>query len=79
MRVKSAKVYRLSSKSQITLPKHVRQTLDVGPGDFITYEIDEGRVSLRRVHPFDAEFHAALSDTLEEWASPEDDEAFRDL
>ena len=76
---RSAKVYTLSSKSQITLPKHVRETLDVGPGDFIRYEIDEGRVTLRRVHPFDTEFHAALSDTLEEWASPEDDEAFRDL
>jgi hypothetical protein len=31
------------------------------------------------VEPFDAEFHAALSVTLDEWNSPEDDEAFREL
>lgn len=29
--------------------------------------------------PFDKAYHAALSATLEEWHSPEDDEAFRDL
>jgi hypothetical protein len=29
--------------------------------------------------PFDKAYHEALSATLEEWSSPEDDEAFRDL
>ena len=29
--------------------------------------------------PFDAPWHEALSMTLEEWNSPEDDDAFRDL
>jgi hypothetical protein len=29
--------------------------------------------------PFDAPWHDALTTTLEEWNSPEDDEAFRDL
>ena len=44
------------------------------------YEIQEGGgAMLRRVSPFDVVFHLALSDTLEEWDSPEDDEAFSDL
>lgn len=43
------------------------------------YEIRDDEVVLRRVEPFDAAFHAALSVTLEEWSSPEDEEAFRDL
>jgi metal-responsive CopG/Arc/MetJ family transcriptional regulator len=29
--------------------------------------------------PLDAAFHASLLATLEEWSSPEDEEAFRDL
>lgn len=38
-----------------------------------------GQVTQRRVEPFDAEFHAALSLTLDEWNTLEDEEAFRDL
>ena len=70
---------KISSKGQVTIPKKVRETLGVKPGDLVRYEIKKGVVSLKRVEPFDAEFHAALSQTMEEWASPEDDEAFRDL
>ena len=70
---------RLSAKSQVTVPKEVREALGVRPGDLIAYEIDDGAVSLKRVEPFDEAFHKALSETLDEWASPEDDEAFRDL
>ena len=70
---------KISSKGQVTIPKKVRETLGVKPGDLVKYEIEKGVVSLKRVEPFDVEFHAALSQTMEEWASPEDDEAFRDL
>lgn len=70
---------RLSSKGQVTLPKQVRKTLGAQPGDVIVYEVEEGTVQIRRLDPLDAAFHAALSSTLEEWATPEDEEAFRDL
>ncbi len=70
---------RLSSKGQVTLPKQVRKTLGAQPGDLIVYEVEEGTVQIRRLDPLDAAFHAALSSTLEEWATPEDEEAFRDL
>lgn len=72
-------VSKLSAKSQVTLPRKVRETLDVAPGDFIVYAIADGEVSIRKARPFDVAFHAAVSATLDEWASPEDDEAFRDL
>ena len=70
---------KLSIKGQITIPKEVREKLGVKPGDWIAYELENGTVSIRRVEPFDAEFHAALSETLGEWNSKQDDEAFRDL
>ncbi len=72
-------VSRISSKGQVTIPKQIRERLGVEPGDLIAYEIDNGVISIRRVESFDAAFHASLSDTLDEWDSPADDEAFRDL
>ncbi len=70
---------KISSKGQVTIPKQVRHTLGVGLGDTIAYEIQGNVVTLRPVEPFDAAFHAAISRTLDEWATPEDEEAFGDL
>ena len=35
--------------------------------------------TLQRLDPLDAEFYAALSETLAEWSSHDDDEAFGHL
>ena len=70
---------KLSSKSQVTLPKEVRAALNAQPGDVIAYEIEGDVVSIKRVEPFDAAFHKALNATLDEWSSDADEEAFRDL
>lgn len=70
---------RLSRKSQVTLPKQVREAIGAEPGDVIGYEISGNVVTIRRLQPFDAAYHAAVSGNLEEWASVEDDAAFRDL
>jgi len=70
---------KLSSKRQVTVPKEVREVLDLTPGDMVAYDIEQGTVTLRRAEPFDAAFHKSLSATLDEWETPEDDEAFRDL
>ena len=34
---------------------------------------------LQRAEPFDAAFHLALSATMTEWTSSEDEKGFRDL
>ena len=70
---------RLSSKGQVTIPKELRESIGLQPGDMVGYEVKNGVISLTRIEPFDAAFHAALSDTLDEWVTREDDEAFRDL
>lgn len=71
---------KLSLKGQVTLPKEVRDALGLHPGDVVGYRIQgRGQVSLRRVEAFDAAFHKSLSKTLDEWSTPEDEAAFRDL
>jgi AbrB family looped-hinge helix DNA binding protein len=72
-------ISKISSKGQVTLPKEVREAVGLHPGDMIAYEVNDGVILIRHVEPFDAAFHAALSNTLDEWATPEDDKAFRDL
>ena len=70
---------RVSPKGQITLPKVVREAIGAQPGDTVVYDIEGSTVRLRRIDPFDVEFHEALGRTLDEWASDEDEAAFRDL
>ena len=70
---------KVSSKGQVTIPRRIREALSVKAGDTIAYEVKDRCVTLRRVEPLDLAFHAALEHTLEEWTTPEDDEAFRDL
>jgi AbrB family looped-hinge helix DNA binding protein len=41
---------RLTSKSQVTVPKDVREALGVGPGEKVRFEVGiDGRVTLVRV------------------------------
>ena len=70
---------KISSKAQITLPRKVREALGAKTGDLIVYEVEGDAVRLKRLEPFDAAFHHALSGTLDEWATEEDEEAFREL
>ncbi len=72
-------VSKISRKGQVTIPKKVRESLRANPGDWIEYEVQGNVVIMRRAEPFDRAFHEALSETLPEWSSPEDEEAFRDM
>ncbi len=72
-------VSKLSAKGQITIPIEIRKAIRIEPGDFVAYELQGQFVKLRRITPFDAAFHSAISETLQEWNSPEDEEAFNDL
>ncbi len=70
---------KLSSKSQVTVPSEVREAVGLRPGDTILWEVRDREAVIRRVEPFDLEFHRALGATLDEWTSAGDEEAFADL
>jgi antitoxin PrlF len=71
---------RITSKAQTTVPRAVRDALGIGPGDSVVWEVQEGRVILRRLtlvdprDPFVNNFS-----TFTEWADELDEEAFRNL
>ncbi|MGH6949310.1 MAG: AbrB/MazE/SpoVT family DNA-binding domain-containing protein [Vitreimonas sp.] len=70
----SAVTARITTKSQLVLPKEVRQKLGVGPGDTLEFRIDAKGVRIEKAQPQDDPFAA-----FDEWASAADDEAYRKL
>ena len=71
---------KISSKGQVTIPADVRKKLHLETGDTLAWETEEDRrIWVRRLEPLDHDYLAAVSGTLSEWNSPEDDEAYRDL
>lgn len=72
-------VSKLTQKGQTTIPAAIRHQLDLHSGDSVAFEIVEDKVVLMKISPFDYKYHKALENTLSEWGSAEDDEAFNDL
>lgn len=70
---------RISSKGQMTLPKRVREAAHLAAGDLVTFVLDGDKVSIHKVAPGGDEYLRAIQDTLGEWNSPEDEEAWRGL
>lgn len=71
---------KLTSKFQTTIPEPVRKKLGLKKGDVVAFEIQKGEiVTLRKATPMDLQFAKSLENTLSEWESENDDEAFGDL
>ena len=71
---------RVTAKGQATIPKRIREAAHIREGDMLSFDLDSNnRIIIRRIEPtIDSEL-LALQETLSEWNSPEDDEAWRDL
>ncbi|HUX62601.1 AbrB/MazE/SpoVT family DNA-binding domain-containing protein [Sulfuricella sp.] len=70
---------KVTTKYQATIPLEVREKLGIRQGDMVAFELENGVVRLRRVVPLDVEYAKALAGTLSEWASENDEEAYRGL
>jgi antitoxin PrlF len=66
---------KLSVKSQTVIPRKVRERLGLKPGDTMRYLVTEDGVMLLPADDLDGDPFV----TFTEWASPEDEEAFKDL
>ena len=70
---------RLSPKGELTIPKEVREQIGLHPGDLVSYDVQNGHLTVSRVDSLDKVFYDAIAPTLTEWDSPEDHEALDDL
>lgn len=76
---KAAPISKVTTKYQATIPQSIREALGIGAGDRVQFEIDGERVILRKLPDLDWEYLEAVSETLGEWASEADEEAYGDL
>lgn len=70
---------KLTRKYQATIPEPVRVALHLQAGDAIAFDLDGDQVRVRKARAVDLAFTQALEQTLQEWSSPADDDAYRDL
>lgn len=69
----------LTQKGQTTIPIEIRQALELKPGDKLSYELEDGKVTIKKIDPFDVLYHQSLGKTLGEWLSQEDEDAYGSL
>lgn len=80
MGAKKLPISSLTTKYQATIPAEVRKLLGLHAGDKIAFEVTpQGEVVIKRITEHDQAYLAAVSETLSEWNSPADEEAFGDL
>ena len=73
-------ISKITLKGQTTIPKRIRIALNVAPGDSITWEIlDNGMVNVRGIRGLELGYLRSLEDSLSEWVSIADEEAYREL
>lgn len=70
---------KISEHGQATIPKAIRDAAGLRAGDLIVFEIEGDRIVVRKAVPERDDYLDGLSDTMSEWASPEDEAAWRDL
>ena len=75
----SLEMATLTAKGQVTIPKPVRDALGLHQGDQLSWELDDGCVTVRLITPLDLAYLTGIETHLSEWASTADDEAFADL
>lgn len=70
---------KITSRGQATIPKSIREAAGLYAGDVLVFETDGDRVMVRKMAQGHDDHLQALSETLGEWTSAEDEEAWRDL
>ncbi len=70
---------KLTKKYQATIPRIIRERLDISGGDRMAFDIEGDMITSPEAGQIDLEFHSALSLTLGEWMSANDEAAYNDL
>lgn len=74
------KPIKITSKYQASIPQEICSLLKLKAGDSIIFEITaNNQVQIRKTIIQDFAHLKSLEETLNEWNSPYDEEAYRDL
>lgn len=73
------KFTRTTARGRTTIPKSVRDAANVHAGDAVVIEVFGDRVVLRKMLPERSTYLRGLGEMMSEWASPEDEAAWRDF
>ena len=65
---------RITVKGQLTIPKSVRETLNVSKGDTVVFEEKNGEIVVRKATAIDAAWAMGIRTTLGEWEDEIDDD-----
>ncbi len=70
---------KIGAHGRTTIPKAIREAASLREGDEIAFEIEGGRLMVHKVVPGRHEYLHGLGAVMDEWLSPEDEKAWRDL
>ena len=76
---KTSPISRVTKKYQATIPQAVREALGITQGNYVAFEIQSGQVVLKKVLQMDWDYLNAVAETMREWTSAADEDAYRDL
>ena len=70
---------RIGARGQTTIPKRVRVAAELSAGDTLAFEVMADHLIVRKMPAAQDAYLHALKHTLDEWNSPQDEKAWRDL
>jgi len=72
-------ISRITAKGQTTIPVSIRKAAHMKAGDTLAFEIKGDNVIVRKINSPDDAYLKKVGKTLNEWFSPEDEEAWNAL
>ena len=73
------KLAKIRTGGRTTIPKRVREVANLKAGDTLSFEVQSDHLVVRKAASVQDAYLDGLSRTLDEWNSPEDEKAWRDL
>ena len=71
---------KLTKKCQATIPKEIRDLLNVKAGDSIYFTIcEDNYIVVKKATPINMGYYRTLWESATEWHSEEDEEAYKNL
>lgn len=72
-------ISRITAKGQTTIPVSIRKAAHLKAGDTLAFEIKGDHVIVRKINSPDDAYLKGVEEMLNEWSSPEDEEAWNAL